>query len=126
MSAFKSFLRPKQGDEDPNRPMSEEEKRQWEADHKTNMAAKEAFETAQARQWLQDRGIVSKTVTGHERREKLQAYIKTLTKPKPGKDWATSIIESYEKGDYPHEAGYRLACDAVGREPVKVDQGVPF
>ena len=126
MSAFKKMLKPHDNTEDKNRPMSEEEKRQWEADHLTNMAAKEAFETAQARQWLHDRGIALKSDTGHERREKLQAYMKTLTNPKPGKEWATSIIEDYEAGKYKHEIGYRLACDAVGREYVKVDQGVPF
>lgn len=128
MSAFKNFIRNKP-EVDPNdrkRPKTEEEMRQWEIDHKIALAHMEAAETAKARQWLHDRGIALKSDTGHERREKLQAYMKTLTNPKPGKEWATSIIEDYEAGKYKHEIGYRLACDAVGREYVKVDQGVPF
>jgi hypothetical protein len=126
MSAFKNFLgKPKE--DDPNRPMSEEEQRQWEMDRKVKMAQMEAFETAKARQWLQEKRIVSKSVTGHERREKLIAYMKTVTGlPKPGKEWANKIIKDYEEGIYTHEAGYRLACEAVGHEPIKVEVEVPF
>ena len=81
----------------------------------------EAAETRKARDWLQDRGIVAKNVKGQERRQALQNYIKTLVKPKPGQDWAWSIIKAYEAGTYPHEVGYKLACDAVKHKPVEAE-----
>jgi hypothetical protein len=126
MSAFNSFLRPKHKDEDRNRPMTDEETRQYEADKAANLKLEQDRETVKARQWLHDRGICDKKLEGPERRKKLQAYVKTLVKPKPGHDWAESIIESYEKGDYMNEYGYRLACDAMHHTPIKVDRGEPF
>ena len=106
--------------------MSDEETRQWTADHQASLKAREDIETAQARQWLQDRWIVRKDIEGPERRKALQAYIATITKAKPGHGWAEIIIREYEAGHYHHEYGYRLACDAMNHEPVTVDRGEPF
>jgi len=125
MSAFKKMFK-QEPVEDKNRPMTDQEKREWELCHAQNMKAEEARETKKARDWLHEKGICNRNLEGPERRKKIQAYVATLSKPKPGKDWATSIIEQYEAGDYPHEYGYRLACDAMHHEPIKVDRGTPF
>lgn len=108
-----------------DQPMTPQERATWEFQRKQTLKVNEARESEKARQWLQDRGIVGKNVTGEERRKALQKYIKTLVKVKPGKDWADQIIEDFEAGRYPHENGYRLACDAKGKEPVKIE-GVAF
>jgi hypothetical protein len=125
MSAFKKMFK-QQDTEDKDRPMSQLEIEQWERQKAETLKIEEARETNKARDWLHDRGICDRKLEGSERRIKLQAYMKTLYKPAPGKDWAHSIIESYEAGDYMHGYAYRLACDATHREPVKVDRGEPF
>lgn len=123
MREFKKAF--KETSDDPNRNLTSQELAAFEFNRKQTLKIEEARESEKARQWLQDKGVVAKNVTGEARRKALQAYIKTLVKPKPGKDWATQIIEDFESGKYSHEAGYRLACDAVGKEPVKVE-GVAF
>lgn len=125
MSAFKKMFK-QQDTEDKDRPMSQLEIEQWERQKAETLKIEEARETKKARDWLHDRGICDRKLEGPERRIKLQAYMKTLHKEKPGKDWAHSIIESYEAGDYMNEYAYRLACDATHRDPVKVDRGEPF
>lgn len=102
--------------------MTEQATREWTLQKQQNLAMEEARETLKAKNWLTERGIVGRDVAGPDRRKALQAYISTITKAKPGKGWAQTIIEDYEAGKYPHEYGYRLACDAMRHEPVKVER----
>lgn len=122
MSAFNKIFKPTPTAEDKNRPMSEQETREWTLQKQQNLAMEESRETRKARDWLHEKGICDRNLEGTERRKKLQAYVATLSKPDPGKGWAKSIIEQYERGTYPHEYGYRLACDAMNHEPVRIER----
>ena len=83
------------------RPADDHANAQFVAERKQMLATIEAVATEKARQWLEDRRIVSVAVTGSQRREVLRAYLarlKTLPKPEP-RSWAYAMLSRIAEGE---------------------------
>lgn len=90
-------------------------------DRKAMVMRLEAVATQQARERLEERGIVARSVAGPERREKLRAYmrsLKQLPNPEP-RAWAYEIVSRAADGYA--VPSYALA---MAREVVEMDSGV--
>lgn len=102
------------------RPADDHANAQFAAERKAMLATIEAVATQAARQWLEDRRIVSVAVTGSQRREVLRAYLarlKILPKPEP-RSWAYAMLSRIAEGEVVSPICHQWAEEvvAMGRE----------
>lgn len=103
------------------RPADDHANSQYAAERKQMLANIEAVATTTARQWLEEHRIVTRNVTGPERRAKLRAYIARLkTEPKPGpRDWAYALLSRVIDGEK-----LPPICEQYAREVVAMGKDV--